>query len=188
MAPFWSSTPPPAPAALRLPVTSALAAASGVFLIRLSLLVIKARQVGRLGGDGWDAGGGRGGERGKRDKNRTERKQNSPPLSQANSVPHGDGGGKVPLLARRIRAHGNFVEYTPLVLILLGLLEATTTKIPTAALAAVATVYAVARGLHAHNMTEIGRPFWARRAGTMWTGQVILVLSAANALAAAGVL
>ena len=72
-------------------------------------------------------------------------------------------------------------------LILLGLLEATATAVPRPALAAVALAYALARGMHAHNLTEIGRPFAARRAGTMGTGWVILLLSAANALAAAGV-
>ena len=33
----------------------------------------------------------------------------------------GDGGD--PMMQRRIRAHGNFAEYTPLILILIGFLE-----------------------------------------------------------------
>jgi uncharacterized protein len=37
------------------------------------------------------------------------------------SVLHGDGGN--PLLARRIRAHSNFIEYTPFALILCALIE-----------------------------------------------------------------
>ena len=38
------------------------------------------------------------------------------------SIDIGDGGD--PGMLRRIRAHGNFVEYTPFALILMGLLEA----------------------------------------------------------------
>ena len=37
-------------------------------------------------------------------------------------VHHGDGG--VDFLNRRIRAHGNFAEYVPLTLLLVGLIEA----------------------------------------------------------------
>lgn len=37
-------------------------------------------------------------------------------------VLHGDGGDKQ--LMKRIRSHGNFIEYVPLTLILIGLLEA----------------------------------------------------------------
>lgn len=37
------------------------------------------------------------------------------------SVNLGDGGK--PLMLRRIRAHGNFAEYVPIILIMLGLLE-----------------------------------------------------------------
>ena len=36
-------------------------------------------------------------------------------------IVHGDGGN--PLLARRMRAHANFIENTPLVLILIGAIE-----------------------------------------------------------------
>jgi uncharacterized membrane protein YecN with MAPEG domain len=37
-------------------------------------------------------------------------------------VSHGDGGEA--MLNRRIRAHGNFAEYVPMILMLVGLLEA----------------------------------------------------------------
>jgi uncharacterized membrane protein YecN with MAPEG domain len=39
-----------------------------------------------------------------------------------NKVSLGDGGN--PILQRRIRAHGNFSEYVPMILIMLGILDA----------------------------------------------------------------
>ncbi len=38
----------------------------------------------------------------------------------------GDGGN--PMMLRRIRAHGNFAEYVPIILVLMGLLEASGTS------------------------------------------------------------
>ncbi|MFC3691768.1 MAPEG family protein [Chenggangzhangella methanolivorans] len=40
----------------------------------------------------------------------------------SSDVLHGDGGNQT--LLKRIRSHGNFIEYVPLTLILIGLLEA----------------------------------------------------------------
>lgn len=40
----------------------------------------------------------------------------------SHDVLHGDGGN--PQLLKRIRSHGNFIEYVPLTLILIGLVEA----------------------------------------------------------------
>ncbi len=42
-------------------------------------------------------------------------------VRQTNKINHGDGGN--PMLMQRMRAHSNFIENTPLALILLGLIE-----------------------------------------------------------------
>jgi len=61
---------------------------------------------------------------------------------------HGDGGDVV--LRRRIRAHGNFVEYAPLALIILGLVEAF--GAPRSTTVALAAAFCLARVLHAVGM------------------------------------
>ena len=81
---------------------------------------------------------------------------------QQHKVPHGDGG--VPILARRIRGHGNLTENAPLVILLVGLVEAQA-ALPPPVLAAVAAAFFGGRLAHAYNMTEIGRPFGPRKAG-----------------------
>lgn len=40
------------------------------------------------------------------------------------------GAGDVPKLERAMRAHGNFIEYVPLILILMALLEASGKSVP----------------------------------------------------------
>ncbi len=64
------------------------------------------------------------------------------------NVTHGDANDET--LRRRIRAHGNFVEYAPLALVVLGLLEiAPTSRV---ALLVLAAGFVVARLLHAIGM------------------------------------
>ena len=138
---FFKSPPPPPPTLPRLPVTSALASATALLVVRLALLVIRARR--------------------------------------AHKVPHGDGG--VPLLARRIRAHGNLTENAALVVVLFALAEAQR-ALPPPALAALAAFWFAGRLAHAYNMTEVGRPFGPRVWGTASLGWTYLALAAALAV------
>lgn len=81
----------------------------------------------------------------------------------------GDGGH--PQLTARMRAHANFVEYTPFVLILVGLIEyAQGTSLW---LWAVAALYIVARVLHAFGMDGVTK---ARMFGTIITMATLLGL------------
>ncbi|MEJ7925935.1 MAPEG family protein [Sphingobium sp. AN641] len=100
-------------------------------------------------------------------------------LRIAGKVLHGDGGD--PRLVRRMRAHANFIEYTPIALILFALIEL--------ALGAalwlwiVALVYIVSRVAHTLGM-DMDRPNAARAAGITATWVVLLVLAIAALYAA----
>lgn len=85
---------------------------------------------------------------------------------------HGDAGNG--LLAKRMRAHANFVEYTPIVLILFALVEM-------AAGASLwlwigALVYVVARVAHAFGM-DADKPTLWRAGGALLTWGVMLVMA-----------
>ncbi len=73
-------------------------------------------------------------------------------VRMANKILHGDGGHV--LMGRRMRAHANFAEFTPIVLILFVLVEMTLGSCWP--LAAVAAVYLVGRVLHAIGMDADG--------------------------------
>jgi hypothetical protein len=89
-------------------------------------------------------------------------------VSQKISV--GDGGNE--LLSRRMRAHANFVEYTPFVLILLALVElAWGTNVW---LWAVAIIYILGRIAHAFGMDGKEK---LRAAGTLITMLTLLGLA-----------
>lgn len=77
----------------------------------------------------------------------------------------GDGGN--PLLIARMRAHANFVEYTPIVLILIGLIELAEGTSPW--LWAVGVVYVLARICHAFGMDGVVRLRFIGTAVTMLT-------------------
>jgi uncharacterized membrane protein YecN with MAPEG domain len=64
------------------------------------------------------------------------------------SVTHGDAGDET--LRRRIRAHGNFVEYAPLAVVMLGLLEIS--GVARQVLLVVGGACVLARVLHATGM------------------------------------
>lgn len=81
----------------------------------------------------------------------------------------GDGGN--PLLETRMRAHANFVEYTPFVLILLGLLEYGAAS--RTGLFAAGVAYVLARIAHAFGMDR--RQNNALRGGGALVTWVVLV-------------
>lgn len=86
-------------------------------------------------------------------------------------VSFGDGGN--PVLLRRIRAHGNFSEYVPLILILIGILELS--HLPNILLHVLGITLVIARLLHGYALSfkesfKFGR-FW----GTALTFMLLLV-------------
>ncbi len=83
----------------------------------------------------------------------------------------GDGGN--PILQRRIRAHGNFAEYVPFILVMLGFLELN--HLPFYALHILGLTLLIARLLHGYSLSftesfKFGR-FW----GTALTFFLLLV-------------
>jgi uncharacterized membrane protein YecN with MAPEG domain len=84
----------------------------------------------------------------------------------------GDGGNEV--LAARMRAHANFSEYTPLFLILLGLIELA--EGPMIWLWIVAILYIVARILHVFGLDRT-KPNALRAIGFMVSFLATLVLA-----------
>jgi uncharacterized protein len=89
------------------------------------------------------------------------------------SGPGGVGDLGIPVLQARMRAHANFVEYTPFVLILMALLEYAGGS--TELLKGVGIVYLLARVLHAFG---IERPrFTMQLIGAVGTWIVLLMLA-----------
>ena len=84
----------------------------------------------------------------------------------------GDGGN--PDMIARMRAHANFVEYVPLLLILMGLLELAGAN--RAVLVAEGVAIVVARMLHAVGMARPSPNRW-RMAGTIGTTLVTVALA-----------
>ncbi|WP_340264798.1 MAPEG family protein [Sphingobium mellinum] len=85
---------------------------------------------------------------------------------------HGDDGN--PLLARRMRAHGNFTEYTPIILILFALIELAIGS--PAWLWAGALIYVIARVAHGHGMDADHPTIW-RGGGALITWVVMAALA-----------
>ena len=92
---------------------------------------------------------------------------------------HGDSGNN--LLARRMRAHANFIEYTPIVLILFCLVEMAVGASLWLWIAAL--IYVVARVAHAFGMDADAPTVW--RAGGALLTWVVMVGMAIAALAIA---
>ncbi|MCJ9428447.1 MAPEG family protein [Kordiimonas marina] len=85
----------------------------------------------------------------------------------------GDGGDEG--LTYAIRAQGNLVEYAPVALILLGLLESMGANRPL--LIVLGATFVVARCMHGLTLGKIDDPNLFRFWGTVLTGVVILVES-----------
>jgi uncharacterized membrane protein YecN with MAPEG domain len=92
---------------------------------------------------------------------------------------HGDAGHG--LLARRMRAHANYIEYTPIVLILFGLVEMAVGASLWLWIGALA--YVVARVAHAFGMDADKPTAW--RAGGALLTWVIMIVIAGTALSIA---
>jgi uncharacterized membrane protein YecN with MAPEG domain len=103
-------------------------------------------------------------------------------IRTAEKVSHGDGG--VPILARRMRAQLNFVEYTPFVLVLIAAIEIAGKG--GRWLELVSAVYMLARVAHAFGMdAESGSK--ARMIGIIVTMLTLVGLALYAALVAARV-
>lgn len=89
----------------------------------------------------------------------------------SNKVPMGDSGN--PAVIARMRAHANFVEYTPFVLILIGLVElAAGTELW---LWAVGAIYLLARIAHAFGM-DVQPPARSKLRGIGILGTMLTLL------------
>lgn len=87
----------------------------------------------------------------------------------------GDGGDAQ--MQRRIRAHGNFAEYVPLILLLMLLLEIAGTT-PVWLLHTLGVALVVARLLHGYALSFSEHFFFGRFGGTLVTFIVLLVTGA----------
>jgi len=85
----------------------------------------------------------------------------------------GDGGN--PEMLRAIRVHGNFIEYVPLALVLMALIEANGT--PTWTIHVLGAVLVVGRLLHAYGLSTEPGASLGRLAGTSAS---FLVIAAAS--------
>ena len=83
----------------------------------------------------------------------------------------GDGGN--PLLLRRIRAHGNFAEYVPLILLMMSFLELS--KFSIYVLHAIGIALVVARLLHGYALSFTEKFKFGRFWGTALTFTLVLV-------------
>lgn len=103
-------------------------------------------------------------------------------LRVSEKVLHGDGG--VPIVSKRMRAHANFSEYTPYVLILFALIEMALG--PQSWLWAVAVVYLLARIVHPLGMDH-DTPHKARMVGILLTYLTTILLSGVAIYTAYGI-
>ena len=87
----------------------------------------------------------------------------------------GDGGN--PVMFRRIRGHGNFAEYVPLALLLIGLLELSGS--PQWQLHALGSILLIGRILHGYALSFTTNNIFGRNAGIIAT---LLVLSSSAVL------
>lgn len=95
-------------------------------------------------------------------------------LRRGRKIGLGDGGDR--LLLRRIRVHANFVEYVPMLLLLLALLELG--GLDRRIVGLLGAVLLVARLLHAHGLGHHEGYSFGRFWGTFLTWLVLLASSA----------
>lgn len=88
----------------------------------------------------------------------------------------GDGGNKT--LRRRLRAHGNFAEYVPFAIILMGLAESQEAPIWILHLLGVALM--AGRALHAYSVSSDPEPLKLRVAGMGITFTVLISAALLN--------
>lgn len=91
----------------------------------------------------------------------------------------GDGGDAE--MQRRVRGHGNFAEYVPLILVLIGLLELGRTT-PGWLLHAMGITLLVARLLHGYALSFSKHFFFGRFVGTVLTFLLLLLAGVLCAL------
>jgi uncharacterized membrane protein YecN with MAPEG domain len=87
----------------------------------------------------------------------------------------GIGDGEDKHLLRRMRAHGNFVEYVPMALLLMGLLEIS--GLAPVWLWTVGGLLLLARSLHAWGLSQRSGYSFGRFWGTLLTWIVLLVMA-----------
>jgi len=85
------------------------------------------------------------------------------------------GDGEDVILRRRIRAHGNFVEFVPMALLLLALAEHT--GLGALFIHIFGLILLVARIAHAYGISQAKEPFIFRMTGTVATLGVIGILA-----------
>lgn len=83
----------------------------------------------------------------------------------------GDGGN--PVLLRRIRAHANFAEYVPLLLLMIGFLEFS--RLPAAVLHGLGATLLVARVLHGYALSFTAAFKFGRMVGAALTFVLLAV-------------
>lgn len=89
----------------------------------------------------------------------------------------GVGTGGQPELARAVRAHGNLLEYTPLALLLLLLLESAGAR--TMLLHGIGSVLLIGRLLHAWGLSQNSGVSFGRFYGTALTWAAIVITAVA---------
>ncbi len=92
------------------------------------------------------------------------------------SVPLGDGGD--PILLRRLRAHGNFAEYAPLVIVLMALAELQGGASIT--LHAIGLLLLGGRLIHAFGVSQEPENYRLRVAGMALTFTALMIGALAN--------
>jgi uncharacterized protein len=97
-------------------------------------------------------------------------------LRRGKQISFGDGG--VPALTHAIRAHGNFIEYVPLALVLLLLVELGGGAKGT--VHGLGVLLILGRVLHIWGVMPVDGPFFARVAGISLT--LVMILGAAARL------